>query len=109
MYEVGNPDSSRIWDGAAFKRGMIIEKSKEAFRQQLLSYFPDPDILLNKERMPERESLAIENALPLEMLMGVSETYLSIAETITGKKIQLPENPRQEIIDTLSTQYNLVS
>ncbi len=108
MDEVGTPDSSRIWDGASFARGIVIEKSKEAFRQQLLSYFKDPDILLNKARMRERESLAADNALPIEMLMGVSETYLSIAATIIGKKLTLPENPRAEIIDVLGAQYNLI-
>jgi phosphoribosylaminoimidazole-succinocarboxamide synthase len=108
MDEVGTPDSSRIWDGASFARGSVIEKSKEAFRQQLLSYFTDPGILLNKERMAERESLAEDNALPIEMLMGVSETYLSIAATIIGKKLTLPENPRAEIIDVLGAQYNLI-
>jgi phosphoribosylaminoimidazole-succinocarboxamide synthase len=58
--------------------------------------------------MAERESLANNNALPVEMLMDISETYLSIAETIIGKKLQLPENPRSEIIDTLSAEYNLI-
>ncbi|MFT7490745.1 MAG: phosphoribosylaminoimidazole-succinocarboxamide synthase [Pseudohongiellaceae bacterium] len=108
MDEVGTPDSSRIWDGASFARGIVIEKSKEAFRQQLLSYFKDPDILLNKARMRERESLAADNALPIEMLTAVSETYQSIAATITGKKLILPENPRAEIIDILGAQYNLI-
>ena len=54
MDEVGTPDSSRIWDGPAFREGRVLEQSKEAFRQQLLNHFPDPDILLNKERMHER-------------------------------------------------------
>lgn len=108
MDEVGTPDSSRIWDGPSFKRGDVMEQSKEAFRQQLLAYFTDPDILLNKERMAERESLAHNNALPVDMLMGVSETYLSMAEKITGKELQLPDNPRAEIIEALGAQYNLI-
>ena len=108
MDEVGTPDSSRIWDGASFANGIVIEKSKEAFRQQLLSYFTDPDILLNKDRMIERASLAKENALPIEMLMDVSKTYLAIAATIIGKELTLPKNPRAEIIDVLNSQYNLI-
>ena len=44
MDEVGTPDSSRIWDGPSYRAGKVIEKSKEEFRQQLLQYFPDPDI-----------------------------------------------------------------
>lgn len=45
MDEVGTPDSSRIWDEEAYNRGEIVENSKEGFRQFLLNYFPDPDIL----------------------------------------------------------------
>ncbi|WP_265092755.1 phosphoribosylaminoimidazolesuccinocarboxamide synthase, partial [Klebsiella pneumoniae] len=66
MDEVGTPDSSRIWDAQQYQQGKIVENSKEGFRQFLLNYFPDPDILLNKDRMPEREALARDNALPLE-------------------------------------------
>ncbi len=75
MDEVGTPDSSRIWDGAAYRDGQIIENSKEDFRQVLLNYFPDPDILLNKERMPERFALAANNDLPQELLMQISKIY----------------------------------
>lgn len=108
MDEVGTPDSSRIWDKQAYQRGDIVENSKEGFRQFLLNYFPDPDILLNKERMPEREALARNNALPLQALMDVSATYINIAEKITTKKIVLSNDPKQEIIDILSEQYNLI-
>ena len=107
MDEVGTPDSSRIWDGQAYRQGQIVEKSKEAFRQFLLDYFPDPDILLNKDRMPERVALARDNALPPDSMMQVSETYLDIAEKITGRKIRLPENPKAEIIEILHSRYGL--
>ncbi|MFA0085663.1 phosphoribosylaminoimidazolesuccinocarboxamide synthase [Vibrio sp. 10N.261.51.F12] len=109
MDEVGTPDSSRIWDTNAYQQGKIVENSKEGFRQFLLNHFPDPDILLNKERMPEREALAKENALPLSSLMSISETYIGIAEKITGRKIQLSENPKQEIIDILRQDYDLIA
>lgn len=108
MDEVGTPDSSRIWDGPSYRDGKVVEKSKEAFRQLLLSHFPDPDILLNKNRMEERNALAKDNELPASVLMDVSKTYIDIAETITGEKIILSENPKAEIIKILDEQYGLV-
>lgn len=108
MDEVGTPDSSRIWDGPSYRGGKVIEKSKEEFRQMLLNHFPDPDILLNKDRMAERSDLAKNSPLPTDILMQVSSTYLEIAEKITGVRPQLSSNPRQEIIDTLNTQFGLI-
>ncbi|EJB8413682.1 phosphoribosylaminoimidazolesuccinocarboxamide synthase [Vibrio vulnificus] len=108
MDEVGTPDSSRIWDAQEYQAGKIVENSKEGFRQFLLNYFPDPDILLNKDRMPEREALARGNELPEEALMAVSRTYINIAEKITGKEIVLSDNPKQEIIDILGREYGLI-
>jgi phosphoribosylaminoimidazole-succinocarboxamide synthase len=108
MDEVGTPDSSRIWDGAALRAGRIEENSKEGFRQLLLQHFPDPDILLNKNRMPERLALARDNALPVEVMMAVSNTYVGIAEKITGTSLQLSDNPKAEIIDVLRKEFALV-
>lgn len=108
MDEVGTPDSSRIWDAKEYEAGRVVENSKEGFRQLLLQYFPDPDILLCKDRMLEREALARENALPTEVLMQVSKTYTDIAEKITGQKIELCVNPKDEIITILRKQYGLV-
>ncbi|MDO6426860.1 phosphoribosylaminoimidazolesuccinocarboxamide synthase [Thalassotalea sp. 1_MG-2023] len=108
MDEVGTPDSSRIWDGASYRNGEVVENSKEGFRQLLLSHFPDPDILLNKERMAERTALAGCNALPRQVLMAVSKTYIDIAEKITGEKIVLSENPKAEIIAVLKDKYQLI-
>ena len=108
MDEVGTPDSSRIWDGEQYRAGKVVENSKEGFRQLLLNHFPDPDILLNKERMSEREALARDNELPAEVLMQVSKTYTGIAEKITGQKIALSDNPKAEIIDILKREYQLV-
>ena len=108
MDEVGTPDSSRIWDAKAYETGNVVENSKEGFRQMLLSRFPDPDILLNKNRMPEREALAKNNALPLDIMMEVSNTYRQIAEKITGKPVELSDNPKQEIIDILRDKYQLI-
>ena len=50
MDEVGTPDSSRIWDAAAYADGRVVENSKEGFRKMLQAHFPDPDVLLNKVR-----------------------------------------------------------
>ncbi len=108
MDEVGTPDSSRIWDGALYREGQVVEKSKEAFRQTLLDYFPDPDILLNKDRMTERVALARDNALPEAVLLEVSRTYLDIAATVTGRPVAPPEQPRQEIIEVLQAGYDLI-
>lgn len=108
MDEVGTPDSSRIWDGPSYRDGKVVENSKEGFRQLLLNHFPDPDILLNKDRMDERLALARDNALPEEVLMEVSATYVGIAEKITGEKLSLSDNPKAEIIDILRDQYGLI-
>jgi phosphoribosylaminoimidazole-succinocarboxamide synthase len=107
MDEVGTPDSSRIWDGAAYREGRVVENSKEQFRQLLLNHFPDPDILTNKSRMDERPALA-QAGLPESILMQTSETYLDIAAKITGETLQLSDNPRAEIIDSLATDFGLV-
>ncbi|MBD3653852.1 phosphoribosylaminoimidazolesuccinocarboxamide synthase [Kangiella sp.] len=109
MDEVGTPDSSRIWDGKAFREeGKVVENSKEGFRQFLLNHFEDSDILLNKDRMDERQALARDNALPVDALMDVSRTYIGIAEKITGKKIELSDNPKAEIIKILKDEFKLV-
>jgi len=108
MDEVGTPDSSRIWNAQQYAQGRVVENSKEGFRQLLLSYFPDPDILLNKERMPERQNLARYNALPVEVLMQVSKIYVDIAEKITGKPLVLSGNPKAEIIQILRDDYQLI-
>lgn len=108
MDEVGTPDSSRIWDGASYRNGNIVENSKEGFRQFLLNHFPDPDILLNKERMEERFALARDNELPLESLLEISRTYIGVAEKVTGQKIELSDNPKAEIVAVLREQYGLI-
>jgi phosphoribosylaminoimidazole-succinocarboxamide synthase len=108
MDEVGTPDSSRIWDGPSYREGKVVENSKEAFRQLLLSHFPDPDILLNKNRMDERDALARDNELPAAIMQQVSDTYRNIAEKITGQPLPLSENPKAEIIAVLRDQYDLI-
>jgi len=109
MDEVGTPDSSRIWDGPLYREnGKVVEKSKEGFRQFLLKHVPDSDVLLNKDRMQERQGLAKDHALPVSALMDVSKTYTDIAEKITGEKLRTTQNPRAEIIDVLDKQFGLI-
>ena len=108
MDEVGTPDSSRIWDGEQYRNGKVVENSKEGFRQALLNYFPDPDILLNKDRMDERQALARDNALPESMLMDLSATYVGIAEKVIGEKLVISDNPKGEIIQVLRDDYGLI-
>lgn len=108
MDEVGTPDSSRMWDKKQYQAGNVVENSKEGFRQFLLTYFKDPDILLNKDRMPEREALARNEEIPLEAMIAVSNTYLAIAEKITGKAIHLSDSPKAEIISILKNDYGLI-
>lgn len=108
MDEVGTPDSSRFWDGEAYIEGRVAENSKEAFRQILLNYFSEPDILLNKDRMEERQQLALTTALPKSVLMDISKIYQDIAQQITGSAITIPSNPKQEIIEILDKQYSII-
>lgn len=107
MDEVGTPDSSRIWDGPAYREGRVVENSKEQFRQLLLAHFPDPDILTNKRRMAERPALARQD-LPAEIMLTVSETYLELARKITGAEPTVSDNPRAEILATLSADFDLI-
>ncbi len=107
MDEVGTPDSSRIWDGSAYRQGRVVENSKEAFRQQLLAHFNDSDILTNKNRMDERPALAREG-LPLSIMMNTSEVYLQLARRITGAEVAVSDNPRADVIDALSGPLDLI-
>ena len=108
MDEVGTPDSSRIWDGAALRAGQVVENSKEGFRQFLLNHFDDADILLNKQRMSERTALAQNNALPLQAMQDISDTYIGIAEKIIGRKLEVSQRPKEEIIQVLDQEYGLI-
>lgn len=107
MDEVGTPDSSRIWDASAYAAGEIIENSKEGFRQALFGLVPDPDVLTNKNRMAERLAFSQSTLLPSAIMDAVSQTYTDIAEKIIGKKLEVPQYPRREIVDLLYAELNL--
>jgi phosphoribosylaminoimidazole-succinocarboxamide synthase len=106
--EVGTPDSSRIWDGPAYRDGNIVENSKEGFRQLLINNVPDSDVLLNKDRMDEREQLAADYKLPVSVMMEVSNTYVGIASKIVGYELTIPADPRAEVIRVLDEEYGLI-
>ena len=108
MDEVGTPDSSRIWDASAYTQGSVIEKSKEGFRQALLAFAPDPDILINKNRMDERYAYASDTLLPREMMLDVSATYIDVAEQITGRSLDVSENPRSDMLRVLREELDIV-
>ena len=106
MDEVGTPDSSRLWDGASWRAGSVVENSKESFRQLLLDHFPR-EILLEPQKMAERQRLAASQPLPASMLMTMSEIYSQLAEKITGAPLALPGAAREEIIEVLG-DYGLL-
>ena len=76
------------------------------FRQLLLNYFPDPDILVNKDRMSERYDLQ-NNELPQEIMSKVSDTYLSIANKITKTKLA-SDNPKEDILTIFNENFALI-
>ena len=107
--EVGTPDSSRIWEASSYSQGKVVEHSKENFRQLLLRHVSDPDVLLNKSRMPERLSVAERTLLPASAMLEVSKAYVDVAERITGRPLPTIGDARDEIIDILATQYGLIA
>ncbi|MDA9942152.1 phosphoribosylaminoimidazolesuccinocarboxamide synthase, partial [Luminiphilus sp.] len=107
MDEVGTPDSSRIWDGVAYRAGRVVENSKEEFRQALLHHVNDPDLLLDHRRFAERQRLAESHALPAGMLRSLSEIYLSLAERIIGAPVEVPEQPLESIMAVLGDGFGI--
>ena len=106
--EVGTPDSSRIWDGPSYRDGKVVENSKEEFRKILINSVPDSDVLLNKDRMPERIELAKNFLISQESMMHISSIYTGITAKVTGSDVIIPEDPRAEILDILGGSYDLV-
>lgn len=101
--EAGTPDSSRIWDETEYQRGNIIERSKEGFRQHILKISPDVrDMMLKKDRMPERMEFASKHRVPVAEMLNVSKVYEDIAIRITGEPVPDITDARSEILDSLS-------
>jgi len=63
---------------------------------------------LDKNRMHERHALAKQTSLPESVMMKVSDTYVGLAEKITGQSLPLSDNPKAEIVQILSDKYNLI-
>ena len=58
--------------------------------------------------MAERNALARDNALPLQVMQDISDTYIGIAEKIIGRQLTVSEQPKEEIIDVLDQDYGLI-
>jgi len=101
MDEVGTPDSSRIWQREDWAQGLPREHSKEQFREALLDWVDDRDVLLNPGRMQERQALAA-TPVPDTFLEALAETYRSEAEAQLGRVLMLPDRPRASLLDTLA-------
>jgi len=108
MDEVGTPDSSRIWRETDWKRGSPREHSKEQFREALLGWVPEPELLLDPQRMPERGAFARANAVPDAFFESLGETYRDQAARILGTALSRPDRPREEMLDVLSARFGLV-
>lgn len=102
--EILTPDSSRFWDAQAYNDGgRVVENSKEGFRNFLLTNPSlERNVLLDKQRMPERKVMAAGYKVPVKDMMQVADTYKNIVETIMGSPVPTVENARQEITDTLA-------
>jgi phosphoribosylaminoimidazole-succinocarboxamide synthase len=59
--------------------------------------------------MDERKKLGTDNLLPEAILMDTSKVYADIAEKITGEKIVISENPKEEIVKILEDKYGLIN
>ena len=75
----------------------------------MLCFAPDPDVLINKNRMDERYRFASDTVLPARMMLDVSKTYIDLAETITGAPLALSDSPRDDIISVLDTTFGLIN
>jgi len=74
----------------------------------LLNSVPNPELLLAKDKMTERLAMAAGIELSEAQILAVSDTYTSIAEKITGQKVQVPADPKAEIIEILDRDYGLI-
>ncbi|EED32739.1 phosphoribosylaminoimidazole-succinocarboxamide synthase [gamma proteobacterium NOR5-3] len=109
MDEVGTPDSSRIWRQDDWQRGQPKEHSKEQFREALMAWVEDRDMLLDPARMTERSAFAKANPVPDTFFEDLSHTYAAQAERILGSALPAMERPRERILDILSERFGLVS
>lgn len=102
MDEVGTPDSSRIWRRDDWERGAPREHSKEQFREALMAWTPDPDVLLNPRRMDERKRLAANERVPDSFFLELSQTYRAAAQRVLGSPLEVGDAPRESMLDLLA-------
>lgn len=107
MDEVGTPDSSRIWERTDWAKGAPLEHSKEQFREALLAWVPDRELLLDADRMAERSAFAGRTPVPEAFFANVAETYTAQAKRITGKIPDAGDRPRAAILDLLNEEFRL--
>lgn len=108
MDEVGTPDSSRVWAKRDWEEGAPREYSKEQFREALMDWVPDREVLLDSVRMPDRKQLARDSRLPDALFEALSRTYAEAAERFLGRCVPLPERPRERMLDLLNEQFALL-
>jgi len=108
MDEVATPDSSRIWTREDWQRGSPREHSKELFREALLDWVPDRELLLDSERMAERSAFASTHRVPDRFFEELSQTYRAIAERVVGAAVAVPQRPREAMLDLLHDQFQLL-
>ena len=108
MDEVATPDSSRIWTREDWQRGSPREHSKELFREALLDWVPDRELLLDSERMAERSAFAKTHRVPDRFFEELSQTYRAIAERVVGAAVGVPERPREAMLELLDDQFQLL-
>jgi phosphoribosylaminoimidazole-succinocarboxamide synthase len=108
MDEVGTPDSSRIWQRADWAAGRPREHSKEQFREALLAWVPDRDLLLNGARMAERAAFARAHRVPDAFFEELAATYRTQAATILGAEPPRSDRPRESMLELLGGSLGLL-
>jgi phosphoribosylaminoimidazole-succinocarboxamide synthase len=101
MDEVGTPDSSRIWDREDWLARAPREHSKEQFREALLAWVRDRDVLLDASRMGERAALARESRLPDRFFTDLGDTYRRQASSLVGRAVDVDPAPRESLLACL--------
>lgn len=108
MDEVGTPDSSRIWRREDWLAGQPREHSKEQFREALLSWVPDRDLLLDGARMEERAVFARSRRVPDAFFEDLARTYRSQAAMILGREPVQCDRPRESMLELLGSTLGLL-
>ena len=108
MDEVGTPDSSRIWRRADWEAGLPREHSKEQFREALLAWVPDRDLLLDSARMAERATFARTQRVPDAFFEALADTYRAQAAAVLGREPAPCERPRESMLELLGGSLGLL-